>query len=269
MNIKTGWRHIRRFFLALFDPDITVYASSLSFYTIFTVVPLLIISLSLIANVPVFEEQYAKIQIFIFENIMPVNTEAIAKYLESFFQNSIQLGVIGFTTMIVSSMLFFQNFEHIAEKIYKAPQRRFWDAVTTYWTLITLTPIVLIASMSLRAYIQSSYESEWVVTVLSIFPFLLLWGIFFLIYKIAINAEVLTKAAAISSFVVAVIWGIAKNSFIQYVFLNQTYSTMYGSFSSLIFFFLWIYVSWIIVIYGMKLCYLINRASQRSETHDS
>lgn len=269
MNIKTGWRHIRRFFLALFDPDITVYASSLSFYTIFTVVPLLIISLSLIANVPIFEEQYAKIQIFIFENIMPVNTEAIATYLESFFQNSVQLGVIGFTTMIVSSMLFFQNFEHIAEKIYKAPQRRFWDAVTTYWTLITLTPIVLIASMSLRAYIQSSYESNWAVTILSIFPFLLLWGIFFVIYKIAINAEVLTKAAAVSSFVVAVVWEIAKNSFIQYVFLNQTYSTMYGSFSSLIFFFLWIYVSWIIVIYGMKLCYLINRASQRSETHDS
>lgn len=269
MGIKTAWRHIRRFFLTLFDPDITVYASSLSFYTIFTVVPLLIISLSLIANVPVFEEQYAKIQIFIFENIMPVHTEAIARYLESFFQNSVQLGVIGFTTMVVSSMLFFQNFEHIAEKIYKAPQRRFWDAVTTYWTLITLTPIVLIASMSLRAYIQSSYEGEWFVAVLSIFPFLLLWGIFFVIYKIAINAEVSTKAAAVSSFVVAVVWEIAKNSFIQYVFLNQTYSTMYGSFSSLIFFFLWIYVSWIIVIYGMKLCYLINRASQRSETHDS
>ncbi|MBN2870295.1 MAG: YihY family inner membrane protein [Campylobacterales bacterium] len=262
MNLKAGWRHIRFFFKALFDPDITVYASSLSFYTIFTVVPLLIISLSLIANVPVFEEQYAKIQIFIFENIMPVHTEAIAHYLESFFQNSVQLGVIGFTTMVVSSMLFFQNFEHIAEKIYKAPQRRFWDAVTTYWTLITLTPLVLIVSMSLRAYIQSSYESPWIIAALSVFPFLLLWGIFFIIYKIAINAEVPTKAAALSSFIVAVVWGIAKNSFVQYVFLNQTYATMYGSFSSLIFFFLWIYVSWIIVIYGMKLCYLISRTKQ-------
>jgi membrane protein len=260
--IQRAWRHIRLFFLALFDPDITVYASSLSFYTIFTVVPLLIISLSLIANVPIFEEQYAKIQIFIFDNIMPVQTPAIAQYLESFFQNSVQLGIIGFTTMIVSSMLFFQNFEHIAEKIFKAPQRHIWDAITTYWTLITLTPIILIVSMSLKAYIESSFESEWVVTALSIFPFLLLWGIFFIIYKIAINADVSTKAAALSSFIVAIVWGIAKNSFIQYVFYNKTYATMYGSFSVVIFFFLWIYVSWIIVIYGMKLCYLINRASE-------
>jgi membrane protein len=116
--------------------------------------------------------------------------------------------------------------------------------------------------MSLKAYIESSFESEWVVTALSIFPFLLLWGIFFIIYKIAINADVSTKAAALSSFIVAIVWGIAKNSFIQYVFYNKTYTTMYGSFSVVIFFFLWIYVSWIIVIYGMKLCYLINRASE-------
>ena len=123
-------------------------------------------------------------------------------------------------------------------------------------------PIVLITSMSLRSYIQTSFGGEWIATVLSVFPFLLLWGIFFIIYKIAINAEVSTKAAAFSSFVVALVWGVAKNSFVQYVFMNHTYATMYGSFSSLIFFFLWIYVSWIIVIYGMKLCYLINRAAK-------
>jgi membrane protein len=199
---------------------------------------------------------------------MPVQTAAIAGYLESFFENSVQLGVIGFTTMIVSSLLFFQNFEHIVSKIFHAEKRGIWEAVTTYWTLITLTPIVLIASMSLKAYIESQV-SGLVLGALSVFPFLLLWGIFFLVYKIAVNAVVSTKAAALSSFVVAVVWGIAKNSFIQYVFYNKTYATMYGSFSALIFFFLWIYVSWIIVIYGMKLCYLIDRASKSHDSHTS
>ncbi|MGZ5208415.1 MAG: YihY/virulence factor BrkB family protein [Sulfuricurvum sp.] len=268
MSLKTTWRHIRRFILAMFDPDITVYASSLSFYTIFTVVPLLIISLSLIANVPVFNEQYSKIQLFIFDNIMPVQTEAIAGYLDSFFKNSVQLGVIGFITMIASSLLFFQNFEHIVEKIFRTPQRGLWEAITTYWTLITLTPIILIASMSLKAYLEANVRG-YALNALSIFPFLLLWGIFFLIYKIAVNANVSPKAAAISSFIVAVVWGLAKNSFVQYVFYNKTYATMYGSLSALIFFFLWIYVSWIIVIYGMKLCYLIHRADQRRSAQNA
>lgn len=268
MNIKAAARHIRLFFLMLFDREITVYASSLSFYTIFTVVPLLIISLSLIANVPVFNDQYAKIQIFIFDNIMPVQTEAIAGYLDSFFKNSVQLGVIGFTTMVASSLLFFQNFEHIVGKIFKTAKRGIWESITTYWTLITLTPIVLITSMSLKAYLQANM-SGLALNALSIFPFLLLWGIFFLIYKIAVNANVSPKAAAMSSFVVAIVWGLAKNSFVQYVFYNKTYATMYGSFSVLIFFFLWIYVSWIIVIYGMKLCYLIHRADQRKDSQNA
>ena len=268
MNVKAIFRHLKQFILMMFDRDITVYASSLSFYTIFTLVPLLIISLSLIANVPVFNAQYASIQVFIFENIMPVQTEAIAGYFESFFKNSVELGVIGFTTMVVSSMLFFQNFENIVEKIFNSPQRGIWEAITTYWTLITLTPIVLIASMSLKAYLHAN-TTGFMLQVLSIFPFMLLWGIFFLVYKIAVNADVSPKAAAISSFVVALVWGLAKNSFVQYVFYNKTYATMYGSLSALIFFFLWIYVSWIIVIYGMKLCYLINRAYKRSASQDS
>lgn len=268
MNLKAAFRHLRLFVLMMFDRDITVYASSLSFYTIFTVVPLLIISLSLIANVPVFSEQYGKIQIFIFNSIMPVQTAAIAGYLESFFKNSVQLGVIGFTTMVVSSLLFFQNFEHIVGKIFKSPQRGIWDSITTYWTLITLTPIVLIASMSLEAYLKA-HISGIALEALSIFPFLLLWGIFFLVYKIAVNANISPKAAAISSFVVALVWGMAKNSFVHYVFYNKTYATMYGSFSALIFFFLWIYLSWIIVIYGMKLCYLINRAYERSAAQNT
>jgi len=268
MRFKAIFKHLKTFFFLMFDRDITVYASSLSFYTIFTLVPLLIISLSLIANVPAFSAQYASMQVFIFDNMMPVQTDAIAGYLESFFKNSVQLGIIGFSTMIVSSMLFFQNFEHIVEKIFHSPQRGIWEAITTYWTLITLTPIVLIASMSLKAYLEANITG-FTLNALSIFPFLLLWGIFFIIYKIAVNAVISPKAAAISSFVVALVWGLAKNSFVQYVFYNKTYATMYGSLSALIFFFLWIYVSWIIVIYGMKLCYLINRSAKRSSTQNT
>ena len=70
----------------------------------------------------------------------------------------------------------------------------------------------------------------------------------------------------ISSLIISVIFSIAKNSFIYYVFLNQSYTTIYGSFAILLFLFLWIYVSWIIFIYGLKLCYIINRIYENRET---
>lgn len=266
--MKEIYQQVKKYLLMFFDRDITVYASSLSFYTIFTIVPLLIVSLSLIANVPALEEQNAVIQIFIFENIMPTQTEAIASYLDSFFQNSVKLGVIGFATAIASSILFFQNLEHIIEKVFNSPKRKIWNLITTYWTIITLSPIALIASMSIKSYIDRSVEGI-LPAALSIVPFLLTWGMFYLVYKIVINTELSVKSVTISSLFVTIVWSIAKSVFTQYVFYNKAYATMYGSFSSLIFFFLWIYVSWIIVIYGIKLCYLINRSDSTKESQSS
>ena len=85
-----------------------------------------------------------------------------------------------------SSLLFFENFEHIAAKIFKTPERGIWDSITTYWTLITLTPIILIGSLSLKAYLDVTLIG-FLHGLLSIFPFLMLWWIFFLIYKIGIK----------------------------------------------------------------------------------
>lgn len=262
MNWGKLYRHGRFYFERLFDSELTYYASSLSFYTIFTVVPLLLIILTLFTSLPTFADYYAKFLNFLFENIMPVQSEAIMQYIDTFLQNSVKLGVIGFIMIIVSSMLFFQNFEYIVSKIFHSPIRGIWDSITTYWTLLTLTPIALIASFYISAVV-ASFLGEHTVTawinIMALFPYLIIWALFFLIYKISANTKVNTKAALITSFVISLIWSIAKNAFVYYVFYNKSYATIYGSFSIVMFFFLWIYVSWIIFIYGLKLCYLIDR----------
>ena len=69
-------------------------------------------------------------------------------------------------------------------------------------------------------------------------------------------------AALISSLVVTVMFSIAKEIFIYYVFLNKSYTTLYGSFSILMFLFLWIYASWFIFLNGLKLCRYLNNTSK-------
>ena len=44
---------------------------------------------------------------------------------------------------------------------------------------------------------------------------------------------------------------------------------MYGSFAILMFLFLWIYVSWILFIYGIKLCYIIDRVYKNKQSKDA
>ncbi len=275
-KINRLYRHLKFFTTTFVDNDLTFYAASLSFYTIFTLVPLLLIVLTLFTSMPSFSEYYEKIQGFIFSNLMPVNSEALMKHINGFLQNSVEMSMISFVIVIISSLLFFQNFEYIANKIFHVKKRGFWDSVTTFWTLLTLTPIGLGVSFYITGYIASVMAStEYIsdINILPYVPYLIIWSLFFLIFQIAANTKVSVKAAFISSFITSAAFSIAKNSFIYYVFYNKSYATIYGSFSIVMFLFLWIYVSWIVFVYGLKLCYMIhrvykNRAGEQQQRPD-
>ncbi|MDD2356786.1 MAG: YihY family inner membrane protein [Thiovulaceae bacterium] len=262
IKIKELAYHLKLMLEGFFDKELTLFAASLSFYTIFTIIPLLMIVMALITSLPNFSDHYETIKTFIFSNLMPVNSGAMMGYIDSFLQNSIKMGVIGFASVIVASLLFFQNFEYIVNRIFHAQKRTIWESVTTYWTLITLTPIALgvsfYISTELALIVNESGLSGWI-NIIKIFPYIIVWALFFLIYQIAANVKIEPKASLVASFITSTIFSIAKSSFIYYVIYNKTYATIYGSFAMVIFIFFWIYISWIIFIYGMKLCYILHR----------
>lgn len=260
-------KHIRFFISTFIDKELTLYAASLSFYTIFTIIPLLLIMLTLLTSLPSFAEYYETIKIFIFSNLMPVNSETIMGHIDGFLQNSAKMGVIGLAMVLVASLLFFQNFEYIANKIFHAKKRTLWESITTYWTMLTLTPIALGISFFITGYIASIMsDNEYAsFNILPLVPYIIIWALFFLLFQISANVKINPKASAISSLVIAIVFSISKNAFIYYVFYNKSYTTMYGSFAILMFLFLWIYVSWIIFIYGLKLCYIIDRVYENNQ----
>lgn len=257
------------FFLGTFiDKELTLYAASLSFYTIFTIIPLLLIMTTLLTSLPSFSNIYTQIQSFLFSNLMPVNSELIMNQINGFLQNSSEMGIVSFAMVIVSSLLFFQNFEYITTKIFHSKKRTFWDSITTYWTLLTLTPLALGISFYITGYVATLLAKNELtsgINILPMVPYIIIWGLFFVLFQIAANIKINIKASLISSFLTSIVFGVAKNSFIYYVFYNKSYATMYGSFSIVMFLFLWIYISWIIFIYGLKLCHIINRIYQNNQ----
>jgi len=263
---KRLYKHIKFFLKTFIDKELTLFAASLSFYTIFTIIPLLLIIMTLVTSLPSFGDIYLKVQDYIFSNLMPVNSDLVMKQINGFLANSSKIGVMGMTMTIVASLLFFQNFEFIANHIFRAKKRPLWESITTYWTLITLTPIGMGVSFYITAKIaammaKNEYTSG--INILPFVPYLITWGLFFVIFQIAANTKVDPKASAVSSLLTAITFNVAKNGFVFYVVMNKSYTTMYGSFAILIFLFLWIYVSWIVFIYGLKLCHIFNEILKR------
>ncbi|MDF1876598.1 YihY family inner membrane protein [Sulfurimonas sp. SAG-AH-194-L11] len=258
-----------KFWVSTFiDKELTLFAASLSFYTIFTIIPLLLIMLTLLTSLPSFTEHYESIKSFIFSNLMPVNSELVMGKLDLFLANSSKMGMIGFAMILVASLLFFKNFEYIANKIFHAKPRTLWESITTYWTMLTLTPIALGVSFYITGYIATLMASNSLTSgfnILPLVPYAIIWALFFLIFQIGPNAKINPRASFISSFIISIVFSLSKNAFIYYVFMNKSYTTMYGSFAIVMFLFLWIYVSWIIFIYGLKLCYIIDSIYKKSE----
>ena len=266
--IKEYYVFIRDFLKLLFHDKLSYYSASLSYYTLFSIIPLLVIVLSIFTNLPIFEDIYIGIQAIVFENLLPIHSKEVIVYINTFVENSGKLGMVGVIYVLFASMMFFKNYDYIVNDIFECQRRKFWSSVTVYWTLVTLTPIMLVLSFYLSTQIQEILDKNQFtasIHLLNILPFFIIWGMFFLSYKISANTTISNKAAGISSFIASLAWYLAKSGFIFYVLHNKTYMSIYGGLSILLFFFLWIYISWAIFLHGLKFCYLLENDEEIEE----
>jgi membrane protein len=248
----------------MIDKELNYFAASLSFYTLSTIVPLFLIVLTILTHLKFFTNFYLDIKKFLFENFMPIHSEKIMSLIDQFINNSFELGIVSFIIMLFSSFMFFQNFEYIANKIFKVKEKNIFYSFSTYLIFVTIIPIGIGIAFYITFYLNlflDKYEITSSLTRinLSLLPYVIIFFVFLLIYKISINKKIPLKVEATGALINAVIWVGAKNMFIIYVITNESYKTIYGSFSFILYFLLWIYVSWLIFIYGIKLLYLIYK----------
>jgi len=256
--MKITKQSLRHYFI---DHNLLHYASSLSFHTILALIPVLLISFYLFTHLEAFTPYKQHIQEFIFNAIIPVQRDYIQSNINTFMQNAYKMGILGGVFVLYVSLMFFGDFEYVVNKIYGIAPRKFFHSISIYLTLLILMPVGVALSFFLtikgNLLLQSFEYTHWL-NLLSISSYLIMWLLFFIIYLISANTKVHAKSAAISSFVASLAWYASKMLFVYYVTFNKTYTSLYGSFSTIMFFLLWIYLSWIIFLYGVKLSFILN-----------
>lgn len=250
-----------QFFKKLRDVELAHYASSLSFHTILSLIPILLITFSLFTKMPLFEVYYEKLQGFIFSSLIPTQQDVMIQYLRDFIANTSNMGVVGMIFVLYISIMFFLDYEKIVSKIFEIPRRSFWEALSTYWTMVTLMPLGLIIFFYSSSLVQEFLDKNAMTSSINLVrftPYFIIWLLFLIMYSVSAKTKIHLKSALIASFVASLCWYISKILFVYYVSYNKTYLSIYGSFSILLFFFLWIYFSWFIYLYGLKFCFLLN-----------
>ena len=244
---------IKNFIVELFEPKVSFYAASMSWATIFFMIPLLVITLSVIIYTPSFSQYYFKIHTFIANSLVPGSSQQIMNWIDSFIANATSMGVVGIIYIIFAAFMFFRDFDYIVNDIFDNQRRSLKNALIVYSGLLLFIPLSLGGTIWLFTKIDSQLH-----IAPNIIQFLLIWAIIFTIYKVAPKDKIPTKIVALSSFIATFVWYIAKSIFVIYLFYNKTYTTIYGSISVALFLFLWIYISWTIFLHGMQLCSVLH-----------
>jgi membrane protein len=76
---------------------------------------------------------------------------------------------------------------------------------------------------------------------------------FFLVYRIIPHRKVPWRHALLGALVAGVLFEAAKELFEIYVHLSPAYSRVYGAFAAIPIFLIWIYFSWLVVLFGAEL----------------
>lgn len=108
-----------------------------------------------------------------------------------------------------------------------------------------------------------------------IVPLFIGWLVFFIIYQTLPNVRVQTQAALVAGLVGAVLWEFgAKLGFELYLQYATGATKLYGNLALIPVFLLWVWISWVIVLFGAELAYVIQymgdltRDQMERETHN-
>ena len=235
-------------------------------------IPLLVIVLSVVTYWPIFNEVYDKIQQLIFSNLMPTDSKIAMFYISQFVESTDKLGLLGAVYVTFAVLLFFKNYDYIVNDIFETPTRNFWSAIKVYFKLLIIIPLMIGLSFWSSSLIQEYLDKNTLTSFIhlySIIPYLIVWMMFYVVYQLSPNTQVDISIAMISSFITSLVWYLSKSAFIFYVLHNKTYASIYGSISTLLFFFLWVYISWAIFIHGLKFCAILEKEKDSQKTQEN
>lgn len=235
-------------------------AAALTYMSLFAIVPMLTLMYSMFSLVPAFQELGGQVEEFIFSKFLPSSGQEITQYLSEFSNQARKLSVAGVAIILVTALLMLSNIEKTFNHIWATTgSRKGLAGFLVYWAILSLGPLLLAVGMIMSTYLMSlrlmvtEVDSLGLVALLfSYLPWLLTWLAFTLLYVAVPNCKVRVVYAAFGGLITTLLFETAKALFGQLV-AHSIYTNVYGAFAVIPLFLIWIYLLWMLILFGAEL----------------
>lgn len=162
------------------------------------------------------------------------------------------IGAVGVLTLIYASISMLVEIERTFNTIYRAQIGKSWGKrIVQYWVIITLVPILLFTAF----YASEQFRGIGVGIAGSVVSVAVTTLLLLLAYQIIPNTRVHVRTGVIGALVAAILWEFAKWGFREYVVYSASYAKLYGSMAMIPLFMLWVYLTWLIILFGLQVSY--------------
>lgn len=260
-----SWPEVRDLFLfahrRLREESLPQVAGSLTFTTVFALVPLLTIALAIFTTFPLFNTFRSSLEAYFVQSVMPKSiSSTILNYLTMFASKATRLSAVGAVALIFTSIAMMNLIERVFNRIWRVRGERRWTKrILVYWAILTLGPLLIGVSITLSSQVfMATSDLIGSVPVLgaviyTIVSLALTTAGFTLLYVAVPNRDVDWHDAAWGGLVAGLAFELAKRGFAIFITQFPTYSKIYGALAALPLFLLWVYVSWMITLFGALL----------------
>ncbi|MBX9586324.1 MAG: YihY family inner membrane protein [Gammaproteobacteria bacterium] len=269
-SVNTLYRYIDRMIWKFVNDACFTRAAALAYTTLLALVPLMTVSLALLSAFPVFQDGAQKIQDFVFSNFVAGSADIIQQHLQSFVDSARHLSPTGLFFLVVTAIMMIFNMESDLNAIWRVKQRRHGvSAFLIYWGVLTLLPISvgvgIAVSTNLAALPLVVEMGEFLdikTMLLRCLPNLITWMSFTILYVTLPNCVVKIRHAIWGGLVAMILFSWAKFGFSWYLINFPSYELLYGALATIPIFLLWLYMTWLIILFGAVVAYVIANGNE-------
>ena len=252
------WSWLKLLWLRIDEDHMTTLAGNLAYVSLLSLVPLIAVIFALFAAFPMFSEVSIQLRHFVFANFIPTTGDVIQRYIEQFVANSSKMTAVGACGLVVTSLLLMYSIDSALNSIWRSRRvRPRIYSFAVYWMILTLGPLLAGASLAISSYLLSlrwaSGLNGAIDNMLRVFPLILSWISFWLLYSIVPTTRVPNRDAVIGAFVAALLFEAGKKGFALYITTFPSYQLIYGVLAVVPILFLWVYWTWCIVLLGAEI----------------
>ena len=256
-----AWRGLVR----LVNGNDLTHAAAIAYYALLSLFPCLLLVISILGSITADEGDRLAVLGFVFR-YFPMQFEFVNTQLDAFRQTRVQVGVTGGLALVWASLGVFGAITSAVNEAWGVEKQRSFlkHRLVSFLMLLAGGGVMIVALLFVSAVEVA--EASWFGVMLARFEWLqALQSLTFtysatillilavgLLYYFIPNAKTRLRDVWVGAVLTGVLWRLALDGFSWYIGRGGQLTLIHGSIAAVVVFLLWIYVSSVILMYGVE-----------------